>query len=105
MIIDNNVSKVFKGKSEADRLVWVEKVLKEIIEGNWVIFDDDKNGAMDPQECFNFFQAQTKIPLDKCGFRLVYRENDFDGDNCYTQEEMYDLMQLLLQKDKPKTID
>ena len=60
---------------------------------------------MDPQECFNFFQAQTKIPLDKCGFRLVYRENDFDGDNCYTQEEMYDLMQLLLQKDKPKTID
>jgi len=46
LIIDNNVAKVFKG-SEADRIVWVEKVLKETIEGNWVIFDDDKNGAMD----------------------------------------------------------
>ena len=46
LIIDNNVAKVFKG-SEADRIVWVENVLKEIIEGNWVIFDDDKNGAMD----------------------------------------------------------
>ena len=46
LIIDNNVAKVFKG-NEAQRQVWVKQAIEEIIASNWVIYDEDKNGAMD----------------------------------------------------------
>ena len=56
LIIENNVPKVHKG-SEKERKQWVLDANSEIIAGKWKIYDEDKNGAMDEDECFNLLQS------------------------------------------------
>lgn len=105
MIVDCNVPKTFKG-NEKERQQWVNDANTEIINAKWKIYDDDKNGAMDEQECYNFLQSlKPTEPIDRDGFRLVFIDFDEDKDGCFDHKEMGDLMHKLLEGEKVTTVD
>jgi len=92
MITENNVPKTFKGP-EKERQQWVNDANTEIINAKWKIYDDDQNGAMDEQECFNFLQSlNPNQPIDRDGFHLVFNDFDEDKDGCFDHKEMGELM-------------
>ena len=105
MIVENNVPKTFKGP-EKERQQWVNDANTEIINAKWKIYDDDQNGAMDEQECFNFLQSlNPNQPIDRDGFHLVFNDFDEDKDGCFDHKEMGELMQKLLENEKVTTVD